>query len=113
MGGSVRILSVPEHWLKLYYFAACRIFLGGKDGCLYEFVYRAEKGWWGQRTQKINLSSGNLRWVTATRYRYLLTYFAPTCFTLRCDKTTISFRNFCMVLNERLFCVGAQLFCLV
>jgi hypothetical protein len=92
MGGFVRIISdpepggpktsvskPPEHQLKLYYFATGRIFLGGKDGCLYEFVYRAEKGWWGQRTQKINLSSGNLRWVTATRY--LLPYFALTCFT--------------------------------
>jgi hypothetical protein len=44
-----------------------RIFLGGKDGCLYEFAYRAEKGWWGQRTQKINHSSGNLRSVPVAR----------------------------------------------
>ncbi len=122
MGGSVRIISdpdpggpktsvpEPEHCLKLYYFAACRIFLGGKDGCLYEFVYRAEKGWWGQRTQKINLSSGNLRWMTVTGYlQYslvlLLSVFAPSVVTRR-----NSFCNLSMFLNEWFFRAGRSSF---
>lgn len=33
-----------------------RIFLAGKDGCLYEVAYQAEAGWFSQRCRKINLS---------------------------------------------------------
>ncbi|XP_033237029.1 nuclear pore complex protein Nup154 isoform X1 [Drosophila pseudoobscura] len=33
-----------------------RIFLGGRDGCLYEVFYQAETSWFGKRCKKINLS---------------------------------------------------------
>ncbi|XP_020807415.1 nuclear pore complex protein Nup155 [Drosophila serrata] len=33
-----------------------RIFLGGRDGCLYEISYQAESSWFGKRCKKINLS---------------------------------------------------------
>nr|CAA76635.1 Nup154 [Drosophila melanogaster] len=35
-----------------------RIFLGGRDGCLYEIYYQAESSWFGKRCKKINLSQG-------------------------------------------------------
>ncbi|XP_017059277.1 nuclear pore complex protein Nup154 [Drosophila ficusphila] len=35
-----------------------RIFLGGRDGCLYEIFYQAESSWFGKRCKKINLSQG-------------------------------------------------------
>ncbi|KAH8413233.1 hypothetical protein KR009_009074 [Drosophila setifemur] len=35
-----------------------RIFLGGRDGCLYEIFYQAECSWFGKRCKKINLSQG-------------------------------------------------------
>ncbi|XP_068150657.1 nuclear pore complex protein Nup154 [Drosophila tropicalis] len=35
-----------------------RIFLGGRDGCLYEIHYQAESSWFGKRCKKINLSQG-------------------------------------------------------
>ena len=35
-----------------------RIFLGGRDGCLYEIVYQAESNWFGKRCKKINHSQG-------------------------------------------------------
>ena len=37
--------------------AAGRIFMGGKDGCLYEFSYRADDGWFGKKANKINHST--------------------------------------------------------
>ena len=37
--------------------AAGRIFMGGKDGCLYEFAYRADDGWFGKKANKINHST--------------------------------------------------------
>ena len=37
-----------------------RVFLGGKDGCLYEFAYKAEDGWFGKKAQKINHSTSTL-----------------------------------------------------
>ncbi|XP_030384533.1 nuclear pore complex protein Nup154 isoform X2 [Scaptodrosophila lebanonensis] len=35
-----------------------RIFLGGRDGCLYEIYYQVESSWLGKRCKKINLSQG-------------------------------------------------------
>ncbi|XP_053675196.1 nuclear pore complex protein Nup154 isoform X2 [Anopheles nili] len=35
-----------------------RIFLGGRDGCLYEVSYQAESNWFGKRCRKINHSQG-------------------------------------------------------
>ncbi|TMW43760.1 hypothetical protein DOY81_011160 [Sarcophaga bullata] len=35
-----------------------RIFLGGRDGCLYEISYQAESSWFGKRCKKINHSQG-------------------------------------------------------
>lgn len=35
-----------------------RIFMGGRDGCLYEISYQAESNWFGKRCKKINHSQG-------------------------------------------------------
>lgn len=35
-----------------------RIFLGGRDGCLYEITYQAESNWFGKRCKKLNHSQG-------------------------------------------------------
>ena len=35
-----------------------RIFLGGRDGCLYEVCYQAESNWFGKRCKKVNHSQG-------------------------------------------------------
>ena len=37
-----------------------RIFLGSKDGSLYEAIYRAEEGWFSRKSEKINHSRGSL-----------------------------------------------------
>ncbi|KAI6646340.1 Nuclear pore complex protein [Oopsacas minuta] len=34
-----------------------RVFFGGKDGCLYEFLYKAKEDWFGGRCKKVNHSS--------------------------------------------------------
>lgn len=36
-----------------------RIFLGGRDGNLYEIVYQAESNWFGKRCKKVNHSQVN------------------------------------------------------
>ena len=33
-----------------------RLFLAGKDGCLYEITYQAEDGWFSKKCRKINHS---------------------------------------------------------
>lgn len=33
-----------------------RIYMGGRDGCLYEIQYQAESNWFGKRCKKINHS---------------------------------------------------------
>ncbi|KAL1122609.1 hypothetical protein AAG570_002937 [Ranatra chinensis] len=40
-----------------------RIFMGGKDGSLFEIVYQNEIGWWGQRCKKVNHSKGALSYL--------------------------------------------------
>lgn len=40
-----------------------RIFLGGRDGCLYEVCYQAESNWFGKRCKKVNHSQGMLSYV--------------------------------------------------
>uniref|UniRef100_A0AAY4CVL4 Nuclear pore complex protein Nup155 n=1 Tax=Denticeps clupeoides TaxID=299321 RepID=A0AAY4CVL4_9TELE len=40
-----------------------RIFLAGKDGCLYEIAYQAESGWFSQRCKKINHSKSSLSFL--------------------------------------------------
>ncbi|XP_051876297.1 nuclear pore complex protein Nup155 [Pristis pectinata] len=40
-----------------------RIFLAGKDGCLYEVAYQAEAGWFSQRCRKINHSKSSLSFL--------------------------------------------------
>lgn len=43
-----------------------RVFLGGKDGCLYEFSYKAEDGWFSKKAQKINHSTSVLSYLVPT-----------------------------------------------
>lgn len=40
-----------------------RIFLGGRDGCLYEISYRAESSWLGKRCWKLNHSQGLMSYM--------------------------------------------------
>ncbi|XP_066922124.1 nuclear pore complex protein Nup155-like [Clytia hemisphaerica] len=40
-----------------------RIFLGGKDGCLYEVVYQVQKVWFGKQCYKINHSSSKMSFL--------------------------------------------------
>lgn len=40
-----------------------RIFLGGRDGCLYELFYQAELNWFGKRCKKINHSQGLMSYM--------------------------------------------------
>ncbi|XP_019645345.1 PREDICTED: nuclear pore complex protein Nup155-like isoform X1 [Branchiostoma belcheri] len=40
-----------------------RIFLAGKDGCLYEVVYQAEEGWFSRRCKKLNHSMSSLSFL--------------------------------------------------
>lgn len=43
--------------------ASGRIFLGGRDGCLYEIVYSAGSSWFGSRCRKVNHSSSTLAYL--------------------------------------------------
>ncbi|KAH8377789.1 hypothetical protein KR093_007134, partial [Drosophila rubida] len=40
-----------------------RIFLGGRDGCLYEIDYHSESSWFGKRCKKINHSQGLVSYI--------------------------------------------------
>ncbi len=43
--------------------ASGRIFMGGKDGCVYEFSYKADDGWFGKKASKINHTSSTLSFL--------------------------------------------------
>ncbi|CAC5400979.1 NUP155 [Mytilus coruscus] len=40
-----------------------RIFMAGKDGCLYEIVYQADDGWFSRKCRKINHSTSTLSFL--------------------------------------------------
>lgn len=40
-----------------------RIFMGGRDGCLYEIDYHSESSWFGKRCKKINHSQGLVSYI--------------------------------------------------
>lgn len=40
-----------------------RIFMAGKDGCLYELVYQADDGWFSRKCRKINHSTSTLSFL--------------------------------------------------
>ncbi|KAI0209905.1 hypothetical protein LSAT2_005340 [Lamellibrachia satsuma] len=40
-----------------------RIFMTGKDGCLYELAYQAEDGWFSRKCKKINHSTSRLSFI--------------------------------------------------
>ena len=40
-----------------------RIFLGGRDGHLYEFCYSGQDTWWGKKTSKVCHTSSSLSWI--------------------------------------------------
>ena len=40
-----------------------RVFMGGKDGCLYEFAYKAEDGWFSKKATKINHSTSTFSFL--------------------------------------------------
>ncbi|CAL9683382.1 unnamed protein product [Knipowitschia caucasica] len=47
-----------------------RIFMAGKDGCLYEVAYQAEAGWLSQRCRKINHSKSTLSFLVPSLLQF-------------------------------------------
>ncbi|KAK2489782.1 hypothetical protein MC885_001717 [Smutsia gigantea] len=47
-----------------------RIFLAGKDGCLYEVAYQAEAGWFSQRCRKINHSKSSFSFLVPSLLQF-------------------------------------------
>ncbi|KAK3794466.1 hypothetical protein RRG08_003619 [Elysia crispata] len=40
-----------------------RVFMAGKDGCLYELLYQAEDGWFSRKCRKVNHSTSSLSFL--------------------------------------------------
>lgn len=40
-----------------------RVFMGAKDGCLYELVYQAEDGWFTRKCQKVNHTRSTISYI--------------------------------------------------
>jgi len=60
------LFSLPSDQLQTRSVAGAangRIFLGGRDGSLYEFAYQADDGWFGKKAKKINHSSNVLSFL--------------------------------------------------
>lgn len=49
-----------------------RIFLGGKNGALYEICYQAQSSWFGKRCKKVNHSEGALSFLVPTFVAFTL-----------------------------------------
>ena len=47
-----------------------RVFLAGRDGCLYELAYQAEAGWFSQHCRKINHSKSSLSFLVPSMLQF-------------------------------------------
>ncbi|CAL8321736.1 unnamed protein product [Lota lota] len=71
MSGGMQLLPDPLYTIptdNVYIHAITatdqgRMFMAGKDGCLYEMAYQAEAGWFSQRCRKINHSKSSLSFL--------------------------------------------------
>ncbi|XP_017679081.1 PREDICTED: nuclear pore complex protein Nup155 [Lepidothrix coronata] len=78
MSGGMQLLPDPLYSLptdNTYILAITssdngRIFLAGKDGCLYEVAYQAEAGWFSQRCRKINHSKSVLSFLVPSLLQF-------------------------------------------
>lgn len=82
-----------------------RIFMAGKDGCLYEIAYQAEAGWLSQRCRKINHSKSSLSFLIPSVLQFsfsedgnLLVIF------LLLHKNTSVYSEFDVILSDRSHC---------
>ncbi|XP_041675233.1 LOW QUALITY PROTEIN: nuclear pore complex protein Nup154 [Drosophila eugracilis] len=71
-----------------------RIFLGGRDGCLYEIFYQAESSWFGKRCKKVNLSQGLVSYMVPS---FLKGFFVDPIERIEIDNS----RKLLYVLTER------------
>lgn len=78
MSGGIQLLPDPLYSIptdNTYHLAITstdlgRIFLAGKDGCLYEVAYQAEAGWFSQRCKKINHSKSSLSFLVPSLLQF-------------------------------------------
>uniref|UniRef100_A0A4W4F518 Nuclear pore complex protein Nup155 n=1 Tax=Electrophorus electricus TaxID=8005 RepID=A0A4W4F518_ELEEL len=78
MSGAMQLLPDPLYSIptdNTYMLAVAstdlgRIFLAGKDGCLYEIAYQAEAGWFSQRCRKINHSKSSLSFLVPSLLQF-------------------------------------------
>lgn len=47
-----------------------RLFLGAKDGCLYEFSYQNQANWFGSQTKRINLSQSKFHYFVPSFFNF-------------------------------------------
>ncbi|KAK2140069.1 hypothetical protein LSH36_1494g00009 [Paralvinella palmiformis] len=67
------LFSIPSdnvHILSIRNADNGRIFMAGKDGCLYELHYQAEDGWFSRKCRKINHSKGKLSTIMMSFYYF-------------------------------------------
>lgn len=62
-----------------------RIFMAGKDGCLYEIAYQAEAGWLSQRCRKINHSKSSLSFLVPSVLQFSFSEDGEREHTLTCS----------------------------
>ncbi|NXN93474.1 NU155 protein, partial [Rhinopomastus cyanomelas] len=85
MSGGMELLPDPLYSLptdNTYIMAIAstdngRIFLAGKDGCLYEVAYQAEAGWFSQRCRKINHSKSALSFLVPSLLQFVFSEDDP------------------------------------
>ena len=76
--GGMQLLSDPLYTLptdNVYVHAIAstqqgRVFLAGRDGCLYELAYQAEAGWFSQHCRKINHSKSSLSFLVPSMLQF-------------------------------------------
>ncbi|XP_067677422.1 nuclear pore complex protein Nup155-like isoform X1 [Haliotis asinina] len=67
------LFSIPTDNTGIFNIAGAdngRIFMAGKDGCLYELAYQAEDGWFSRKCRKINHSTSKLSFLVPSIFNF-------------------------------------------
>lgn len=91
-----------------------RIFAGGKDGHIYEFIYQAEEGWFTRKCRKINRTASFITSLFAPNLRRVLRVSGSNAIIqARCDATRGLLYTLSQDSSIRLYEIGGKDFDLV
>jgi len=87
LDGAIQLLPEPLFTIssdRVYLTSICgttngRIFLSGKDNCLYEIIYNSHRSWFGKQCYKVNHSLSKMNYIIPSFLTSAFSAYDPIC----------------------------------